>query len=94
MSDPRAEPSKVPPPPETLPPQQLRSGCLTGVMMIVGGFLLLPGLCAVVFTLADAGALNGAFGGLVLISLAIGAIGILMISAAVRRIRAAKSDSE
>ena len=39
----------VSPPPKPDPPP--RSGCLTALMVMAGVVMLLPGLCAVIFTL-------------------------------------------
>ena len=46
MSEPE---KKSPPPPASEQPGELRSGCLTAVLFVVGVILLLPGACAVVF---------------------------------------------
>jgi hypothetical protein len=74
----------VPPP---LPPP--RSGCLTAIMMIVGIFLLLPGLCAVIAGVGalTQGSLDG-LGGFILLGLLLGAIGVLMLRSGMRRDRA------
>ena len=50
-------PTPPPPPPyeDRPPPPELRSGCLTAIMVVCGIVLLLPGLCSLFFV----------FGGLV-----------------------------
>jgi hypothetical protein len=74
-------------PPPT-PPSQ-RSGCATVALFVVGVILLLPGLCSLAFMAASIGRIgSGMEPGIVLIMmlcLTIGAIGVVMIVAALRR---------
>lgn len=79
-------PESPPPAPPQLPPPAQRSGCLTAFMVIAGLILLLPGLCAVFF-----GANEFTSPGsepvvtlLVMIGLALGALGVWLIWRAVR----------
>jgi len=82
-----SEPGTSPPPP--LPPapsEPPRSGWLTAVMVLAGIVMLLPGLCALgfgaIFITGPSGA--GAFMPLVLIGLAIGFGGVMLIRSAIR----------
>jgi hypothetical protein len=73
-------------PPDLGAPLPPRHGCLTGLMVLVGIVLLLPGLCALLFGVGSIS--NGHFEpGLmpfVVAGLVVGAIGVLLIWAAIR----------
>jgi hypothetical protein len=77
----------VPPAPNQYgPPPQQRSGCATGIMILVGIVLLLPGLCALVFggmaltePHFDSGILSFVFVGLL-----VGAADVALIVSAIR----------
>jgi hypothetical protein len=77
-------PPPIPPPPASPPAQ--RDGCLTALMVIVGVVLLLPGLCAIVFGVGNltSSSPDSVITMLVLLGLAIGAGGVLLIRAAIR----------
>ena len=86
--------SNIETPPPPLPPQRAsppaqRDGCLTALMVIVGVILLRPGLCAIIFGVGNltSPSPDSVVTMLVSIGLAIGAGGVLMIWAAVRRTR-------
>jgi formate hydrogenlyase subunit 3/multisubunit Na+/H+ antiporter MnhD subunit len=68
------------------PPPAPRSGFLTAVMVLVGIILLLPGLCAVIFGLGEftGSSVDPTVMLLVLIGLALGAVGIWLIWNAIR----------
>jgi hypothetical protein len=70
------------PPHEGPPPE--RSGCLTAVMVLSGIVLLLPGLCAVIFG-SQGG--SSAIMPLVAIGLIVGLCGVVLIGAAIARLR-------
>ena len=82
MSETEAPPP-TPSPPPAAPP---RNGCLTAFMVIVGIVLLLPGLCAIVFGVGNLGSPrpDPMITLLVLIGLAVGAGGVLLIRSAIR----------
>ena len=84
MSEPE---KKSPPPPASEQPRELRSGCLTAVLFVVGVILLLPGACAVVFGYLGLQEKNWPAGltAWVVAGLAVGAGGILLIITAWRR---------
>ena len=77
-------------PPQPLPPRlpPERSGCLTALMVIFGIILLLPGLCAALFSV------SAIFGGqfrqvldgwpIIIVVLLVGFAGIMLIRAAIR----------
>jgi hypothetical protein len=69
-----------------LPPPARRSGCLTAFMVIAGLILLLPGLCAVFFGANEftSPASDPVVTLLVVIGLALGALGVGMIWSAIR----------
>jgi uncharacterized membrane protein YidH (DUF202 family) len=75
------------PPPQPLPPSK-RSGCLTVLMVIFGIVLLLPGLCATLFS--TSAILGGQFrqvldgAPLIIIGLVVGFAGIMLILHATR----------
>lgn len=63
-----------------------RSGCVTAIMLLFGAILLLPGLCALLFgfgALTDK-SLDPTMLGLVLLGLAVGFAGIMLIRSAIR----------
>jgi len=79
------------PPTEPTPPDRpsgpaSRHGCLTALMVIIGIVLLLPGVCAIIFGVASVGSSSPdpTVTLLVLLGLAVGAGGILLIRAAIR----------
>jgi len=76
---------ETPPPPLPPPPAQ-RDGCLTALMVIVGVVLLLPGLCAIIFGVGNLSSSSSdpLITMLILLGLAIGVGGILLIRAAIR----------
>jgi len=81
--------SDTPPPP--LPPapgspQAQRSGCITGIMILVGIVLLLPGLCALVFGGMALTEPRFEWGILlfVFVGLLVGAAGVALIVSAIR----------
>jgi hypothetical protein len=73
--------------PPRLPPER-RSGCATAIMIIVGLILLLPGLCAALFSVSAI--FGGQFGQVVsgspviILGLLVGFGGIMLIRAASR----------
>jgi drug/metabolite transporter (DMT)-like permease len=77
-----SEPPPRPPPP---PPQQ-RSGCLVAFMIVTGLILLLPGLCALGFGLAEltSSSTDPVVSLLVLLGLVLGGVGVGMIWSAIR----------
>lgn len=88
-------PTPDPPPlphPSSGPQPPPRDGCLTALMVVIGIFLLLPGLCAVVIGVTtlpggpghDKSGLYDLVLICVLIGLALGLGGILLIRAAIR----------
>jgi hypothetical protein len=84
MSDLSTPPVPPAPPPPPLGPT--RNGFLTIIMFLAGLILLLPGLCALVFGasfISDPSG-SGGFIPLVLIGLAIGFGGIMLIRSAIR----------
>ena len=86
MSSSDTPPSVVPPPPP-VPPMQKRSGCLTAVMAIFGIFMLLPGLCALLFggiSLSEGGQIPSDIASLIFLGLVIGIGGVALIWAAIK----------
>jgi len=81
MSD-AESPAGLPP----VPPPPPRNGWLTAFMVIVGIILLLPGLCAIIFGVASWSSSHPdpMVTLLVLIGLAVGAGGVLLIRSAIR----------
>jgi hypothetical protein len=81
MSDAESPPGLPP-----VPPPPPRNGWLTAFMVIVGIILLLPGLCAIIFGVASLGSSHPdpMITQLVLIGLAVGAGGVLLIRSAIR----------
>jgi hypothetical protein len=80
--------SDTSPPPLADPPP--RNGCLTALLVVIGLILLLPGLCALIFTigsLSSPGGFDSTFLSLVLFGLMAGAVGVAMIWWAVRERR-------
>ena len=75
-----SEPSRPVPPPR---PQRPLGGCAATFLVLVGIVLLLPGVCSLVFMFAGVGA-DGGIAILWLISFAIGAGAIALISYAIR----------
>jgi drug/metabolite transporter (DMT)-like permease len=73
------------PPPPVGPPPLPRDGCLTAFMVIAGILLLLPGLCAVIFVVSFSSPHPDPVSGLlVILGLAVGAVGVFLISRAFR----------
>jgi hypothetical protein len=77
-------PDGSPPLPPPLPPE--RSGCLTAFMVIFGIVLLLPGLCAALFSVSAiyGGQFRQVLDGspIIIIGLLVGFAGIMLIRAA------------
>ena len=76
------------PTPPAVPPQiqQPRSGCLTALMAIAGIFMLLPGLCALLFggmSVVEGGQIPSDIASLVFLGLVIGIGGVVLIWAAI-----------
>jgi len=66
-------------------PGLARSGCLTAFLILAGAVLLLPGVCAVILIGLDwQSALSGSNLGAMVVFLAIGVGGILMIREGIR----------
>ncbi|MDA9417340.1 hypothetical protein CO683_30155 [Bradyrhizobium ottawaense] len=81
MSDSSPNPPAVPP-----QNQQQRSGCLTALMAIAGIFMLLPGLCALLFggmSVVEGGQIPSDIASLVFLGLVIGIGGVVLIWAAI-----------
>ncbi|MCK1736505.1 hypothetical protein IVA79_21735 [Bradyrhizobium sp. 138] len=81
MSDSRQTPPDLPP-----QNQHQRSGCLTALMAIAGIFMLLPGLCALLFggmSVVEGGQIPADIASLVFLGLVIGIGGVVMIWAAI-----------
>ena len=80
--------SDTPPPAPPLPAStERRSGCLTALMAIAGMFMLLPGLCALLFggiSLSEDGKIAADIAPLVFLGLVVGLGGIAMIWAAIK----------
>ncbi|MBH5372332.1 hypothetical protein [Bradyrhizobium glycinis] len=78
-----------PPPPPGPPALQTekRSGCLTALMAIAGIFMLLPGLCALLFggvSVFEDGKIAADIAPLVILGLIVGIGGVAMIWAAIK----------
>ena len=86
MSSSDTIPSAPPPPPPPVQPHR-RSGCLTALMAIFGIFMLLPGLCALLFggmsVVAD-GRIAADIAPLVFLGLVIGIGGVALVWAAIK----------
>lgn len=83
----------TPPPvsPRTPPPPIPRSGCLTALMAIFGMFMLLPGVCALLFggiSISDRGRIDSDIAPLVFLGLVVGLGGVALIWAAIKGRRA------
>ena len=81
--------SDTPPPvlPPVPTPGEARSGCITALMAISGIFMLLPGLCALLFggmSVVDGGRIAADIAPLIFLGLVIGIGGIAMIWAAIK----------
>ncbi|MBR0960542.1 hypothetical protein [Bradyrhizobium japonicum] len=81
--------SDTPPPvlPPVPTPGQVRSGCLTALMVIAGVILLLPGLCAVLFggiSISESGRIDSDIAPLVFLGVVVGIGGVVLIWAAIR----------
>ncbi|WP_128928872.1 hypothetical protein [Bradyrhizobium guangxiense] len=75
-----------PPPGPPPPPAEKRSGCLTALMAIAGIFMLLPGLCALLFggmSVVEGGQIPSDVASLVFLGLVIGIGGVVLIWAAI-----------
>ena len=82
MSDSSPSPPAVPP-----QNQQQRSGCLTALMAIAGIFMLLPGLCALLFGgmfALEGGKIASDIAPLIFLGLVVGIGGVAMIWAAIK----------
>lgn len=78
--------SNAPPPGPPAAPEK-RSGCLTALMAIAGIFMLLPGLCALLFggiSLSEDGRIASDIAPLVFLGLVVGIGGVAMIWAAIK----------
>ncbi|TQF29329.1 hypothetical protein [Bradyrhizobium sp. UNPA324] len=76
------------PPPPGPPPAlaEKRSGCLTALMAIAGIFMLLPGLCALLFggmSVVEGGRIPSDIASLVFLGLLIGIGGVVLIWVAI-----------
>jgi hypothetical protein len=83
----------IPPPvsPGGPPASTPRSGCLTALMAIFGIFMLLPGLCAILFggiSISDRGRIDSDIAPLVFLGLVVGIAGVALIWAAIKGRRA------
>jgi hypothetical protein len=81
-------PPELPPAPVGRPAP--RNGCLTALMVLIGLILMLPGLCAVIFTIGTLSSPSGfdnTFLSIVLFALMAGAAGVALIWMAVRERR-------
>lgn len=83
--------SDTPPPaPPAAPPPaptDKRSGCLTALMAIFGIFMLLPGLCALLFggmSVVEGGKIAGDIAPLVFLGIVVGIGGVALIWAAIK----------
>jgi len=81
--------SDTPPPvlPPVPTPGEARSGCITALMAISGIFMLLPGLCALLFggmSVVDGGRIAADIAPLIFLGLVIGIGGVAMIWAAIK----------
>jgi hypothetical protein len=75
-----------PPAPPGVPPPAQRNGCLTAIMVIAGLIMLLPGLCSIIFGVAEftGSSVNPTEMALILLGLFVGFLGIMLIRAAVK----------
>jgi hypothetical protein len=81
-------PGEQPPPIFSRPPEQ-RSGCLTALLLIIGIIMLLPGLCGLFFggiALTEPSSSGGILP-LVLLGLAIGFAGVMLLWNVIRGLR-------
>lgn len=82
--------SDTPPPTPPVPPPaptEKRGGCLTALMAIAGIFMLLPGLCALLFggmSVVEGGQIPSDMASLIFLGLVIGIGGVAMIWAAIK----------
>jgi hypothetical protein len=82
--------SDVPPPSPLTPvpprPPEQRNGCLTAIMLLFGVILLLPGLCALIFGIGAMTdhSFDQTLLALVVLGLAVGFGGIMLIRNAIR----------
>ena len=86
MSNSDTIPSAPPPPPPPVQPHR-RSGCLTALMAIFGIFMLLPGLCALLFggmSVVEDGRIAADIAPLVFLGLVIGIGGVALVWAAIK----------
>ena len=77
--------SITPPPFGSTPPPHQPSGCVTALIGLTGVVLLLPGLCALFF-IGGASRFDSSLMLVVLLCFMVGAIGVLLIWAAIRRV--------
>lgn len=81
--------SDTPPPPAAPPPAppEKRGGCLTALMAIFGMFMLLPGLCALLFggmSVVEDGKIAADIAPLVFLGMVVGIGGVALIWAAIK----------
>lgn len=79
-------PPPAPPPPPPVP-RERRGGCLTALMAIFGIFMLLPGLCALLFggmSVVEDGKIAADIAPLVLLGIAVGIGGVALIWGAIK----------
>ena len=77
-------PPPAPPPPV---PRERRSGCLTALMAIFGIFMLLPGLCALLFggiSVVEDGKIAADIAPLVFLGIVVGIGGVALIWGAIK----------
>ncbi|MDF0517208.1 hypothetical protein P0R31_08185 [Bradyrhizobium yuanmingense] len=80
-------PPPAPPAPPPPVPTEKRGGCLTALMAIAGIFMLLPGLCALLFggmSVVEGGRIPADIASLIFLGLVIGIGGVAMIWAAIK----------
>ena len=79
---------KAPPGGAPDPIAESRRGCAVVTMLIVGGILMLPGLCASVYAFNVTYAALGPYAAIFVASLGIGLAGLLLVGIALQRRRA------
>ncbi len=79
--------SDTPPPSPPPAPTEKRGGCLTALMAIFGIFMLLPGLCAMLFggmSVVEDGKIAADIAPLVFLGIVVGIGGVALIWAAIK----------